>query len=52
MSLLTYGNASQAGSPHVGDQLKLFAEKQLKPVWRTRAEVEKNLEKRETLARR
>lgn len=52
MSLLSYGNSSQTGSPHVGDQLQLFAEKQLKPVWRTRAEVEKNLEKRETLIRR
>lgn len=49
MSLISYGNASQPGSAHVGDQLPLFAEKQLKPVWRTRAEIEKNLEKKETL---
>lgn len=50
-TLVTYGNASQAGSPHVGDQLALFAEKKLKPVWRTRAEIEANLEKRELIKR-
>lgn len=48
-TLITYGNATQPGSPHVGDQLTLFAEKKLKPVWRTRAEVERNLEKKETI---
>jgi acyl-homoserine-lactone acylase len=51
MSLLSYGNWSQPGSAHVGDQLELFAKKQLKPVWRTRAEVEANLEKKETVKR-
>ncbi len=51
MSLLSYGNATQPGSPHVGDQLLLFVKKQLKPVWRARAEVEKHLEKREQLRR-
>jgi acyl-homoserine-lactone acylase len=35
----------------VGDQLRLFAEKKLKPVWRTRAEIEAHLEKKETLRR-
>jgi acyl-homoserine lactone acylase PvdQ len=48
-SLIAYGNASQPGSPHVGDQLELFAKKQLKPVWRTRPDVEANLEKKETV---
>lgn len=51
MSLLSYGNATQSDSPHVGDQLKLFAEKKLKPVWRTRAEVEKHTVRRETVRR-
>jgi acyl-homoserine-lactone acylase len=51
MSLLSYGNATQSGSPHVGDQLPLFAKKQLKPVWQARADVEKHLEKKETLRR-
>jgi acyl-homoserine-lactone acylase len=46
--LLAYGNASQPGSPHVGDQLKLFVRKELRPVWRTRAEIEAHLELRET----
>lgn len=45
--LLTYGNASQPGSPHRVDQLPLFARKELRPVWRTRAEVAANLEARE-----
>jgi len=49
MSLLSYGNATQQGSAHVGDQLQLFAEKKLKPVLRVRTEIEKNVEKKETL---
>jgi acyl-homoserine-lactone acylase len=46
-SLVAYGNASRTGSPHRTDQLRLFAQKQFKPVWRTRAEVEAHLERRE-----
>lgn len=49
---LSYGNASQPGSPHVGDQLELFARKELRPVWRTRAEIEAHLEERETIVTR
>lgn len=45
--LLSYGNASQPGSPHDGDQLPLLSEQRLRPAWRTRAEVEANLELRE-----
>ncbi|GAB4523184.1 MAG: acylase [Anaerolineae bacterium] len=41
--LVTYGNASQPGSPHVGDQLELFANEELRPAWFTREEVEANL---------
>jgi acyl-homoserine-lactone acylase len=52
MSLVGYGNASRAGSPHRTDQLPLFARQQLKPVWRTRAEVEAHLERRETITPR
>lgn len=44
--LTTYGNASQPGSAHRGDQIELFARQELRPVWRTRAEVEANLEGR------
>ena len=50
-ALLSYGNASQPGSPHRGDQLALFARKQLRPVWRSRKEIEANLESREVPGR-
>jgi len=48
-ALLPYGNATQAHSPHRGDQLPLFSRKELRPVWRTRAEVEANLSSRQEL---
>ncbi|NIP83896.1 MAG: acylase, partial [Gemmatimonadetes bacterium] len=48
-ALIGYGNASQPGSPHRTDQLRLYAAKQLRPVWRTRAEVEEHLRDRETV---
>jgi acyl-homoserine-lactone acylase len=47
VGLLTYGNASQPGSPHLGDQLPLFSQRRLRPLWLTRAEVEQHLELRE-----
>lgn len=50
MVLNGYGNASQPGSPHRADQLDLFAHKQLRPVWRGRAEIEAHLETREVIA--
>lgn len=46
-ALLTYGNATQPESSHIGDQLPLYANNQLRPVWRTRKEVEANLEAKE-----
>jgi acyl-homoserine-lactone acylase len=42
-AVLGYGNASQPGSPHRTDQLELFSTKQLRPVWRTRSEIEEHL---------
>jgi acyl-homoserine-lactone acylase len=45
--LLTYGNASQPGSPHIGDQLRLYAHNQLRPAWRTPAEIAAHLSLRE-----
>jgi acyl-homoserine-lactone acylase len=45
--LVSYGNASQPTSPHVEDQLPLMNGKKLHPVWRTRKEIEANLEQRE-----
>jgi acyl-homoserine-lactone acylase len=47
-TLLSYGNSSQPGSIHKGDQLELFAKKELRPVWRTREEIEANLEKKKS----
>ena len=46
--LLSYGNASQHGSPHLEDQLPLLAARKLHPVWRDKAEVKAHLELRET----
>jgi acyl-homoserine-lactone acylase len=37
--LLAYGNATQPGSPHIGDQLALLARQETRPAWRTRAEL-------------
>ena len=48
-ALLTYGNATQKGNPHIGDQLDLFAKKELRDVWYERADVEANVEKRELI---
>jgi acyl-homoserine-lactone acylase len=45
--LLSYGNASQPGSPHIDDQAPLLAKQTLRDAWRTRAEVEANLEGRD-----
>lgn len=45
--LLSYGNASQHGSPHLEDQLPLLSARKLHPVWRDKAEVKAHLELRE-----
>lgn len=50
MALVPYGNWSQPGSRHRTDQLVLFTRKALRPVWRTRAVVERHLEAREELS--
>jgi acyl-homoserine-lactone acylase len=44
-----YGNATQPGSPHIGDGLAFSAEKQLRPALLTREDIEANLEQREVL---
>jgi acyl-homoserine-lactone acylase len=38
--LLTHGNASQPGSPHVGDQLERFSRRELRDVLRLRSAIE------------
>jgi len=45
--LMTYGNSSQPGSKHQGDQLPLLAKKELRTAWRTRADALANLESRD-----
>lgn len=45
--LTVYGNATQPGSPHVGDQLPLYARGDLRPVWQTRKEIKAHLESRQ-----
>ena len=46
--LMSYGASSRPGSPHAGDQLPLLSHKQMRNAWRTRAEVEANLESRDS----
>ncbi|MEH1947157.1 MAG: acylase [Nostoc sp.] len=46
MALTSYGNASQPGSPHIGEQLQMFAHKQLRPVWRDRKDIQAHLAER------
>jgi len=46
-ALLSYGSSSQPGSPHATDQLSLLSAGTLRDAWRTRAEVEANLESRD-----
>ena len=47
MVLTTYGNSSQPDSIHNGDQLTLYAHKQLRPAWLTRTEITAHLASRE-----
>jgi acyl-homoserine-lactone acylase len=47
MVLLSYGNSSQPGNKHMGDQLKLLSEKKLRPALLDRADILKNLEEKE-----
>jgi acyl-homoserine-lactone acylase len=46
--LLSYGNWSKKGSPHVEDQMRLLSRKVMRPIWRDRKDVEANLESRKT----
>ncbi|AFZ36189.1 Glutaryl-7-aminocephalosporanic-acid acylase [Stanieria cyanosphaera PCC 7437] len=51
MALTSYGNATQPNSISTEDQLKLFAQKQLRPIWRSRQEVEAHLVKRKIISK-
>ena len=50
--LTPHGNSSQPGSPHLGDQLPLASEGRMRPAWRTRADVEEHLERRDVVGLR
>ncbi len=47
--LLSYGNSSQPGSKHDGDQLPLLASRQMRQAWLSRDDIEAHLEFRESL---
>ncbi len=47
--LLGYGNATQPGNPHSGDQLDMLSEKKLRPALLTKKEILPFLEKSEML---
>ncbi len=44
MGVMSYGSATQPGSSHLDDQLPLYANKEYRPIWLTRADIEANLE--------
>ncbi len=50
--LLAYGNATQPGSPHLGDQIEMFTRQEMRTPWLLRDEVEANLESIERLRER
>jgi acyl-homoserine-lactone acylase len=49
MVSLSYGNSSQKGSKHIGDQLKLMSDKKLRPAFLDKADILKNTEEKEGL---
>lgn len=44
VGVMSYGNSSQPGSKHKGDQLKFVADKTFRTLWIDRADVQKNVE--------
>jgi len=47
--LLSYGNATQPGNKHLGDQLQMLSEKKLRSALLEQTDILKNLERRESL---
>lgn len=45
-SVLAYGQTTDLNSPHSGDQIRLFANHELRPVWFTEQAIAANLERR------
>ena len=50
-TLMVYGNATQPNSPHVGDQLSLYQQAKMRPVWRDRPIIEQHLQLKEEIPR-
>ncbi|MGK7939771.1 MAG: acylase [Crocosphaera sp.] len=50
-TLMVYGNATQPNSPHVGDQLFLYQQGKMRPVWRNRSIIEQHLQFKEEILR-
>ena len=50
MVLTSYGNSTMLSSPHGGNQLQLLASQRLRPVWRSRTEIESHLAEREVFS--
>ncbi|MFT4246518.1 MAG: acylase [Pseudomonas sp.] len=46
--LMSYGNATRAGSPHNSDQLQLLSNGEFRDLWTTREQVEQHLESRDS----
>ena len=46
VGIVTYGESSQPGSKHNGDELQLLSDKKFRPLWRTRAEVDQHMEEK------
>lgn len=46
VGLMSYGNASQPGSPHRADQLQHLSDNAFRTLWTTRSQVERHLEAR------
>ena len=47
--LMSYGNSTQEGSPHYGDQLELFSKKQMRDCYFYKADVLKHVKLKETM---
>lgn len=48
-AVMSYSNATQAGSIHTSDQLDIYASKQLRNIYRSRASITVHLESRERI---
>ena len=47
---MSYGNSTQKGSPHFGDQLQLFSKKEMRDCYFYKEDVEKHVVTREVIS--